>query len=157
MVVGEQNGVCLMIINSEISACQLIRRFLGMCAPLFSLAGPGSRRTNTRDAPIVCLSRYTHLLLLGNWRIKILQRQTVFKSKPLFSCVGWFLGTAYVAAWRLYAASVSFSDTNKNWRMMWTWNERLTERTEFEVMPPLFLPHSITISAGNLSRWGYCS
>lgn len=54
---GEQNEVCLMIINSEISACQLIRYFLGMCAPLFICwarlsAGKYPRCTHCMSKPL---------------------------------------------------------------------------------------------------------
>lgn len=89
----------------------------------------------------------------GHRRIKILQRQTVFKSKPLFSCAGVFLEAGHVAAWRLYSTGrgvlrhkqqLENDVIMKSWVDFenWAWSDASII--------------SASRSAGVLSYWGYC-
>lgn len=80
-----------MIINSEVSACQLIRRFLATRAPLlWSVRAPALG--GQMHAPIVWLSRCMRLLQLRDQRVNILQGADSYRHRiPVFHTPAGFL------------------------------------------------------------------
>lgn len=142
---GEQNGVCLMIINSEISACQLIRCFLGICAPLFICWAQLS--TDKYPRCIHCMSKPLHTSLAAEeLENKDPSKADSFQEQGSVFVRRLIPGSSVCGCLKALRCQCLVLRHKQELE-----NDRLTERTEFEVMPPLFLPHSITISVGNLS------